>query len=551
MAHKSYHRRHDRPPLRSFNPRPSKVFKFKEEKILGSLYLIKPLLERINIKSIIDSIVPERKENGQILTAGEVTEILVANRLHYPLPMKDVELWAEVCGIKELFHVEPHNLNDDRLARGLDDLAQYFEEIETALALHVIQEFNLNPEEILWDTTSIYFEGVYDEAEIVQFGYGDKLDLKQIKLALNVEKDSGIPLRGDIIKGNLNDPSIVVENMKKLRNHLSKEELLFTGDNAVGTIPNCLLLHHNKIKFIAPSPAESLFDQAILSVTPEELDACVFPDKDGTTKFKVAERGVYIYLQDKKKQAELKDVTAFWARCLIVWSKSRAKLNREKREKYVADIKERLYDIAATKLNMRRYKNKQYAQQQVEGCFKGSKSYLRKVFGSPAVEEKDGSLQLVYSIDNALLAELEKQDGLYPVVTNVYDHEKYSTRDLFLRTRKKYSVEQPMRHLKSKIKVRPMFLHIEERIRGLTLVTFIALMAYCILEHLTKQNINPKGTTHQLMKEFAAIVFSEGEMLDGTYFYTVGNVKERHILLVNKLGLAVGSYATLSEVQRE
>lgn len=550
MANKYNRGRQDRPPFKSFNPRPNKVFKFKEEKILGSLYLIKPLLERMNIKTIVDAIVPDHKENGQILTTGEVTEILVANRLHHPLPLKDVELWAEVCGIKELFNVEPDNLNDDRLARGLDDLEKYFEEIETALALHVVQEFDLNPAEILWDTTSIYFEGDYSEAEIVQFGYGERPDLKQIKLALNVEKDSGVPLRGDVIKGNLNDPSIVVENMKKLRNQLKTEELLFTGDNAVGTIPNCLLLHHNKIKFIAPSPASTLFDQAISSVTLEELDACVFPDKDGTPNFKVAERGVYIYLQDKKKQEELKDVSNFWARCLIIWSKSRAKLEKEKREKYMAELEARLEDIATTKLNKRRYKHKDYAQQQVDNCFKGPKAYLRKVFGSPKVEEKDGLLQLVYSTDETLLAELKNQDGLYPVVTNVYD-EKYSTRELFLRTRKKYSVEQPMRHLKSKLKVRPMFLHNEERIIGLTLVTFMALMAYCILEYLIKQNINPKGTTHQLMKEFTAIVFSEGEMLDGTYFYTVSNVKERHMLLINRLGLAVGSYAGISEVQLE
>jgi len=49
------------------------------------LYLIKPLLERMNIKSTIDSIIPERKENEQILTTGKVAEILVANRLHNPL----------------------------------------------------------------------------------------------------------------------------------------------------------------------------------------------------------------------------------------------------------------------------------------------------------------------------------------------------------------------------------------------------------------------------------------------------------------------------------
>jgi hypothetical protein len=123
--------------------------------------------------------------------------------------------------------------------------------------------------------------------------------------------------------------------------------------------------------------------------------------------------------------------------------------------------------------------------------------------------------------------------------------------ELFLRTRRKYSVEQPMRYLKSKIKIRPVFLHTEERIRGLALITFIALMAYCILEHLAKQNLNPKATTHQLMKEFASIVFSEGEMLDGTHFQTVGNVKERHIELINKLGLAIGSYAVINEVLLE
>ena len=172
------------------------------------------------------------------------------------------------------------------------------------------------------------------------------------------------------------------------------------------------------------------------------------------------------------------------------------------------------------------------------------------MFGNPTVEEKDGSLDLVYAINETLLTQIEKRDGLYPVVTNVYD-QKYSTEELFLRTRRKYSVEQPMRYLKSKIKIRPVFLHIEERIRGLALVTFIALMAYCILEHLAKENVNPKATTHQLMKEFAGIVFSEGEMLDGTCFRTVGNLKERHIMLINKLGLAVGSYANLSEVQLE
>lgn len=541
----------DNYPFRAgFNPKPKQVFRYKTEKILGSLYLTRPLLERMQIKTIIDNIIPERKANGQILTAGEVSEVLVANRLHHPRPLNDIEEWAEICGIKELYGLDPEHLNDDRLGRTLEDIEQYYEEIMTALSLYVITEFGLNPKEILWDTTSIYFEGDYDSSEILRFGYGERPDLKQLKLSLNVEKQSGIPLRADIFEGNQADVALVVENLKKLRRTLKNEDLLFTGDNAMGTIPNCLKLNSNKIRFIAPSPASTLFEQAFDSVTEEELGRLVFPGKDGSPKFKVTERGVFIDHPDRDKNPELKGLKPFWARCLIIWSKSRAKLDKEKREKYIEAVKERLTDIAATKLNNRRYKDKDYAQKQVDKCFEGPKQYLRKVFSNPTIVEIEGHLELDYALNEELLKKLEQRDGLYPVVTNVYD-QNYTTEELFLRTRRKYSVEQPMRHLKSKIKIRPVFLHIDERIRGLALVSFIALMAYCILEHLAKKNLAPKATTNLLMKEFAAIVFSAGEMLDGTQFQTVGNVKERHIRIINKLGLAIGSYATISEVRLE
>ena len=73
-----------------------------------------------------------------------------------------------------------------------------------------------------------------------------------------------------------------------------------------------------------------------------------------------------------------------------------------------------------------------------------------------------------------------------------------------------------------------------------------------LLMNLPKNHVTFRcSATHQLIKEFAAIGFSEGEMLDGTYFYTVGNVDERHINLIRMLGLAVGSYESLSTVQLE
>lgn len=364
----------------------------------------------MNIKAIVDSIVPDRKKHGQILSTGQVVETLVANRLHAPLPMKDIEYWAAICGIQLLFDIDPMRLNDDRIGRALDDLTPYYHEIQTKLALHVIQEFGINPDTILWDTTSIYFEGDYNGSEMIRFGHGERPDLKQIKLSVSVEKNSGIPLLSEVIDGNLNDQSIVVENMKTLIEALEKQDILFTGDSAMGTIPNCLLLNHYNIRFIAPCPASQYFDQVIASVSQEEFDTCIFPDKNGSAKFKVVERNVYIAPQNNKQKKELSEISPFIARCLLIWSKSKTKLEREKRDKYILSIKERLQDIAETKLNIRRYKNREYAQKQVDQCFKGPKKYLQKVFGEPVVQEKDGLLHLVYKIDADLLSELENRD---------------------------------------------------------------------------------------------------------------------------------------------
>jgi hypothetical protein len=44
---------------------------------------------------------------------------------------------------------------------------------------------------------------------------------------------------------------------------------LFTGDNAMDIILNCLKLNNNKIRFIAPSPVSAIFEQAFTSVTEE------------------------------------------------------------------------------------------------------------------------------------------------------------------------------------------------------------------------------------------------------------------------------------------
>ncbi|MDY6827382.1 MAG: DUF4277 domain-containing protein [Bacillota bacterium] len=144
------------------------------------MYLTKPLLERMQIKAIIDKIIPERKENGQIVTTGEVSEVLVANRLHHPRPLRDIEEWALVCGIEELSGLAPEHLNDDRLGRAL---VTFIALLAYCILEHLAKQ-KLDPKA----TTNLLMK----EFAAIVYSAGEMLDGTQFQTVDNV-KDRHIP----------------------------------------------------------------------------------------------------------------------------------------------------------------------------------------------------------------------------------------------------------------------------------------------------------------------------------------------------------------------
>jgi hypothetical protein len=64
-----------------------------ETKVIGSLYLLKPLLEKLSIREAVDGVVLMQRDVGG-LTHGQVLEQLIINRLDAPCPLVDIEYWA-------------------------------------------------------------------------------------------------------------------------------------------------------------------------------------------------------------------------------------------------------------------------------------------------------------------------------------------------------------------------------------------------------------------------------------------------------------------------
>ncbi len=55
------------------------------------------------------------------------------------------------------------------MGRALKDLDEFYDEIQTALILHLVEKFAIHPSLVLWDTTSVYFESDYNDSSHINY----------------------------------------------------------------------------------------------------------------------------------------------------------------------------------------------------------------------------------------------------------------------------------------------------------------------------------------------------------------------------------------------
>src|SRR5215470_3850575 len=105
---------------------------------LGPLALIQPLLDQLDIATVIDRHVPPDPQLE--FSHGQVLSLLLAARLCEPTALANDPAWAERTGADILWNVPADKLNDDRLGRALDAFFEHRHSVFasiTALALQL------------------------------------------------------------------------------------------------------------------------------------------------------------------------------------------------------------------------------------------------------------------------------------------------------------------------------------------------------------------------------------------------------------------------------
>ncbi len=523
-------------------------------KTLGSLALLKAMAEEMNLRGIIDTLVPWHGPKASA-THGEVLEALVLNRLHSPRPLYRFDQWAAVSGLADLYGRSADRFHDDRLRETLDQVHAYDEEIQTAMALRSITHFGVPADSVLYDITSLYFEGEHTESELIEYGYSrdQKPDKKQINLGLTVSAEGGVPLLGRTLKGSTADVTTVEANTEALRRIIGRKELLTVTDGGMLSPANVVMLERQGVTFVAPWNAETAVLQALTAPNTQwpwaELS---YRGATGRETYWATEMGLPVVYDEvltdqpapprqpgqRGRLPEHPKVRHIhWERAICVRATSKMSRDEKHRIKHLAAIEQQLTRLHEG-LGKRRLKRRAAVEARLMQILGGECARYRACveWTLTGGETEEEPMTFAWQWDQAAIDQFKRCEGIYILITNLKDLDTYPPAEIVQLYKRRNPVEDRIRTLKSTVKVRPLFVHTDERVRALVLVTVLALTLYSLIEWRARQS-QEAWTTRFLAQEFEGIAVLQTHYADGRIELEWCNLMPRHHSLLRRLGL--------------
>ncbi len=433
-------------------------------KYLAALPLLYPILTELEVEAIIDKYCPTEAE----VNIGAVIVCLCLNRLTAPRPLSGVFEWAARVTLEELVGVPASKLNDDRLGRALDAIQPHLADLWTEIVSRALVRYQIDLNLVFYDTTAFYFEGEYANSSHIRLGFcRSHRGKKQRKLALNVTSREKFPFLYQLLDGEVADVATVQANMTRLLTVLQGrgwpvDTVLVVGDRAMISAEIVLAYHRANLKYLSALKVMGEPEVALIrSVSAAEFLAHPVDDDHASVERK------YTFTHQGQSVTD---------RALVTLSQT---LRRRQRHHRRAKIRQRLatlQTIASQQLNRRKYKQAAYAWAQIE---KQVLSQPGGEFLAVTLSGEEGDLRLTWQLNVPALRAAMRLDGKFILVSN--DRTR-TPAELVACYGEKDKVEKANRTLKGPLRLRPVFLHNDERIEALIFVTLLALLTYSILE---------------------------------------------------------------------
>lgn len=462
---------------------------------VGPLLLVHAVLARLGIGRVVDRLVPMR--GSALLSHGEVVEALVVNRLCAPAPLYDVSGWASSAAVHELLGVPAALLNDDRLGRALEALAPVAELVRGEVALRAAQRFEVDVSRLHVDLTKIRVAGAYLDSTLVAKGWGpDRRVARQVQ-ALQAVSSDGVPLYVRPYGGSAADVSALGESFERLR-ELFPAAGVMIADSALGNVKNLCDAQRAGARFIVPLRAGSdflaLYDQ---HVTRERMRPLRYtPARQA--RWRASERDHYRgCLIDWPVKDAVSGVTHAF-RIAFIHSSEEQRSVAEGRERALAKAEVALSRVR-NGVGGRYYKTATDVRKRVAQIVPGAlEPFLRVTIGG--TEEAPS---LAWERDHQAIDQAATHDGIYALATNLPGRHLRAVH--VLRAYKAQEIVERRNHdAKSTLRVRPIFLHNDDRISALISIVGLALLVFGLIEANLKRAIHPRTHLPGLLPESRA-----------------------------------------------
>lgn len=479
---------------------------------LGALPLVLPLLDRLGLRDVVNRHChPEGSTPGD-LDVGLVAGVLVVNRLLAPQPLVHVETWLAGTALPDLWGIEAPQCNDDRLARTLDALAPHREALWQDLVVAAVRAFDLDLSRLAYDLTSVAFCGAYEQAELVRFGYSrdHRPDRKQLELATTVALDGGLPVDYRVLAGNVADRTTPVENLRRLQTLLAAlparaptaAPSLVVSDRAMLTLEALAAYEGSGLHYLGPLDphlGHGAVRALLAGVPAAELAApetalAYRPQRAAGDPACDLYHGVQRELQVAHPEPGRPPLRV---RALVVWSPGKARVDAQVRAAHLERLEAALRDLAG-KLGRRPYTTVAAVEKRVGTL---QRRQPARALVTVTVTPGEAGPVLHWCRQEDALAAAAALDGRYVLGTN----DPGLTADEQLATSKRRDVpEKRYALLKGPLAVRPVFLHMQERILSLVFCTMVALLVFALLEWAARRVGEPASGT-VLFARFAAL----------------------------------------------
>jgi transposase len=223
----------------------------------GDVWLGWTLWRALRLDEALTRLLPEGREAVPWATMAAV---LVLARLCEPSSELHIaETWYRGTALEDLLALPTPLVNDDRLYRALDHLVPHKPALEQHLVARLGELFALDYDLLLYDVTSVYFEGLAEANPLAQRGHSrdHRPDCKQVCLALVVTRD-GMPLGYEVFAGNRTDVTTVEDIVEAMEARYGLAQRIWVMDRGMTSADNLEWLRQTGRRYLVGTPKSEL-----------------------------------------------------------------------------------------------------------------------------------------------------------------------------------------------------------------------------------------------------------------------------------------------------